>query len=102
VLELFEVEKITSVMATSKNNVAAGWIVAECTKHFWGGVNTQICHGSRQLTLNLMVGSLLALTDVNNTKEGLIDVEALCKRPKLRRTAKKSDLRQLHGQLLKT
>jgi hypothetical protein len=35
VLELFEIEKIASVMAASKDDVAASWIVAECPKHFW-------------------------------------------------------------------
>jgi hypothetical protein len=32
---MFEVEEITSVMTASKDDVAAGRIVAECSKHFW-------------------------------------------------------------------
>jgi hypothetical protein len=34
VLELFEIEKVARVMADTKDDVAASWIVAESAKHF--------------------------------------------------------------------
>ena len=49
-----------------------------------------------------MIGSFFALTDVNKTKQRLVDTEALSKRSELRRSAQKSDLRQLHCKLIKT
>jgi hypothetical protein len=49
-----------------------------------------------------MIGSLFSLADVDDTKEGLVDTEALRKDPQLSRSAKKSDLRQLHRKLIKT
>jgi hypothetical protein len=53
--ELLEVEKIASIVTAAKNDVAAGRIVAEGSKHF----------------LYLMIGPLLAVADIYNTKQRL-------------------------------
>lgn len=49
-----------------------------------------------------MIGSLFSLTDVDYTKKGLVDTEALRKCSQLRWRAKESNLCQLHRKLIKT
>lgn len=49
-----------------------------------------------------MVGSFLSMTNVNNTKQRLIDTEALSECSELRWCAQEANLCQLHGELIET
>lgn len=51
-LEFFEAQKIASIMTAAEDDMTAGRIIAEGSKRFF----------------DLMIGPLLAVTDVNNTK----------------------------------
>jgi hypothetical protein len=56
-------------MAATKDDVTAGGIVAKGAKHFCRQyVNASHYNWERSSTLNLVVGPLLSVTDVDNTK----------------------------------
>jgi hypothetical protein len=92
-LELLKIEKVASVVASPKDDMSACWVVAESSKHFFTSVVSRRGDlGPFSRTLNFMVGPLFPLTDVNNTKQRLIDAETLREYSKFGRSADKANL----------
>lgn len=77
VLILIKIHKITCIMASSKDNVSASWIITECSKHFCDLVSTRDETGSKTRTFDLVVCTFLAMTYIDNREKRLVERKAL-------------------------